>query len=213
MPTTVQAAAAAVAVFLPFAACLLTHWPNQRAVEIVAALSFPLMSLVFVPLGGLVAASARGQSKAAWVALTIALISWAAAEAIWAYYEIADDRTPFPSPADAVYMLYLPAMTVALLLFPSGRSWRGQSRVVLDGAILTGSFFLISWLAVLRTLWNTGVNSKFDFALSLTYPAGDFLVLALGFLVLLRVAPGLRLTLALAVVAFACDAIADSLWV
>ena len=131
---------------------------------------------------------------------------------IWAYDGLVHGRTPFPSWADAVYVFYVPAMAAALLLLPSARSWWGQSRMVLDGFILTGSFFLISWLAVLRAAWQRGGTSGLDFAVSLGYPAGDFLVLTLGFLVLLRAAPGLRLTLMLLVAALAFDAVADSVW-
>lgn len=213
MPTTARAGAALAVFFVAFAACLLSGWPNRRTVEVVSALSLPALALVFVPLAAMVAASARGRSRIAWVSMTVALASWACAESIWAHDGLIHQKTTFPSWAEAFYLLYVPAMMAALLLLPSARSWRGQSRMVLDGFILTGSFFLISWLAVLRSVWQQGGNGGLEFAVSLGYPGGDFLVLALAFLVLLRAATGLRLTLILLVAALACNAVADSVWV
>lgn len=176
-------------------------------------MSFPLISLVLMPLAALVTVSTRGRSQAAWAAVGIGLLSWVVAEAIWAYDALIFHEQRFPSWGEVAYMLFVPAMATGLLLFPSGRSWRGQGRVILDGTILTLSFFLIAWLAVLRTLWRNGGVSGLRFAVELAYPAGDFLILTLAFLVLLRVAPGQRLTFTLLVGAFACVSVADSVWV
>lgn len=211
MPTTAQAAAAGAAVFVAFGACLLTRWPNEQAVEIVYAVTLPALGVVFVSLAALLARSAHGRLKAPWVLMTIGLAGWAAAEFIWAYDSLAGRKTPILSWADVAYLVFVGGVAGALLLFPNARSLRGQGRTVLDGVILTAAFFLISWLAALRAIWRSG-NGGLEFAASLIYPAGDFLLLNIAFLVLLRIPAGLRLTLALLVAALAGTALADSVW-
>lgn len=213
MPTTVQAGVAATVVFLLLVAFRLGGGSHPRVVEIVSALFIPMLSLVFVPLSvSLAATAAPGRIRAAWVAMSVALVSWALAEWTWAYNGLVIGRTPRPSWADAAYLFAIPTMGAALLLFPSARSWRAQSRVILDGLILTVSFFVISWLAVVRRAWHGHDAHGADFALALFNPIADFLVLAVGFLVLLKVAPGLRTTLTLLVAALSCGAISDSVW-
>ncbi len=213
MPTTLQASAAAVLILAAYAACAALDWPSRHAVEMVSTLIFPPLGGVILALAAPLARSAQGRSRAAWTAMTIGFVLWTSAEIIWAFYTLADTTSPFPSLADGAYLAYMPIMAGALLLFPSGRSWRHQTGVVLDGLILTGSFLVIAWLAVLRSVWNSDADNPLEFGVTLAYPAGAFLVLSVGFLVLLRVAAGLRVTLALILAALVCDALAETLWV
>lgn len=143
--------------------------------------------------------------------MTVTLASWAVAVWIWAYEDLVVGQIPRPSWGDAAYVVSVPALVAAMLLFPSARTWRAQSRVFLDGLILTASFFLIAWLAVVRKIWSDRTSSGLELALALSYPAQDFLMVTLGFLVLLRVDRSLRLTVTLIVVALVCGALADSL--
>lgn len=212
MPTTSQAGGAAAAIAGAYTATALTDWPNQRSVEVLTFCLFAAFGLVFLLLGAQLARSTHGRLRAAWIAMTISLVNWAASEAIWAYNGLLGVVTPIPSWADTTYVLFVAGMAAALLLFPTAWSTRGQGRTLLDGFILTGSFFLIAWLSVLRSIWERGVPGEPKFAVLLAYPAGDFLVLAIAFLVLLRVIRGLRMTLTLLVAALAGNVLADSVW-
>lgn len=212
MPTTAQAGAVAAVYFAAVAGCVLTGWPNRRAVDVVSVLAFPVLALVFVPLAALLAASARSRLRTTWALLTVGLAAWGATEAIWAYYDLTGAPQPVPAWSDATYLIFVSAMVTGLVLFPGARSWRAQGRTILDGVILTGSFFLIAWLAVLRSIWQQGGTVELRFAASLAYPSCDFLMLTIGFLVLLRVPSGLRVPLALLVAALASNALADSVW-
>ncbi len=211
MPTAAQAGAVATVVFAAFAGCMLASWPTSRAAEVIYAATLPTLSVVFVSLAMMLAASARGRLRAAWVAMSVGLTAWSIAEAIWAYHALAGRKVPIPSWADAAYLVFLVGVATALLLFPNSRSRRGQGRTILDGVILTGSFFLIAWLVVLRAIWLSDVGGV-RFAASLIYPAGDFLLLTIAFLVLIRVTAGLRIVMALLVAALACIALTDSVW-
>lgn len=210
MPTTAQTAAVAAAIFVVFTA--LEFNSSEDEADLLNLLLFPALGLVYVPLSALVARNARGRMRAAWWVMTIGLVCWAVGELLFSYYGFTNGETPFPSWADAAYLMYVPFVAMALLLFPSLRSWRDQGRVFLDGLIVTGSFVLISWLEVMRTIWFDGPEDRLDFLVSLAYPVGDVLVLTLGFLVLLRAPSGLRLTFTLLVAGLACAALADSGW-
>ncbi|HPY23388.1 MAG: PPM-type phosphatase protein [Actinomycetota bacterium] len=198
--------------FGAFTVFLLAGWPNRDTVEIVSALVFPLLGLLYVPLAVLAALSARGRLRAAWLTFAIGLSTWALGDVVSGYYAVILGREPFPSWADAGYLAYIPIVVTALVLFPSTRSWRDQGRMVLDGLILAGSIFVIAWLAVMRTAWHSGGTSGPAFAISLAYPAGDVLIVTVCILVLLRVPPGLRFPLILLLAGLVAATVADSVW-
>ncbi|MCB0924920.1 MAG: SpoIIE family protein phosphatase [Mycobacterium sp.] len=198
--------------FVAFTAFLLAGWPDAETVEIVTTVVFPLLGLLYVPLAALAAVSARDRLRVAWLVLAIGLATWAVGDAISGYYAVMRGREPFPSCADAAYLAYIPIAVIALVLFPSGRSWREQGRMVLDGIILAGSIFVIAWLAVMRTAWHSGGLSGSAFAISLAYPAGDVLIVTVSFLVLLRAPSGLRVTLIVLIAGLLSATVADSVW-
>lgn len=212
MPSTAQAAAGAAAIAVAYTVLELV-WPDRSVVKVVDTFIFPALGLVYVPLCALVAMRARGRLQVAWCAMTIGLASWALGEFVYAYDELRAGEAPFPSWADAAYLLYVPCVVLALVLLPSARTWRDQGRMILDGVIVAGSFFLISWLGVMRTVWRTDVSNGLELAISLSYPMGDVLLVTMGFLVLLKAPSGLRVTFGLLVAGLACAAFADSVWV
>lgn len=207
-----SAAVVAAAVIALYAVLVLTGWPNPESVGTLTDVLFSAASLVYVPLAALAARSARGRLRAAWVALTIGFIFWGVAEWLWTYYEHNGVEVPYPSWADLFYMLYVPGVATALLLFPNVETWRYRSRLIVDGVIVTASLFLISWLTVMGPVWMAGGDNRLAFALSLAYPAGDVLLLALGLMVLVRAPTELRLPLGLLVAALACSALGNGLW-
>jgi hypothetical protein len=212
LPTVRRAGMIAGAIIGVYATLVLTRWPNEETVRTLTDFAFPAASLIYVPLAALAAHSARGRLRAAWLMLTASFAAWALAEILWTYYAHVVGEVPYPSWADVFYMLYVPLMGAALLLFPGTRSWRDQRRLIVDGLIVTGSFFLISWLTVMRSVWQERGASQLEFALSLAYPAGDVLIMTLGFLVLLRAPSGLRTSLSLLVAALACSAVGNGVW-
>ncbi|MGV1089551.1 MAG: PP2C family protein-serine/threonine phosphatase [Mycobacterium sp.] len=204
---------AAAIFFVAFTAVLLSGRLDSARLETVSDATFIALGLIYVPLALRRAMSARGRLKAAWMAMTIGFASWLLGEVLWAYYHSSADEAPFPSWADAAYLAYVPWVCVALLLFPTARSWRSQAQTILDGIIVAGSFFLISWMTAMRSVWQSVEGNSLEFAVSVAYPAGDVLVMTVGLLVLIRAAPGLRQTLTLLVAGLMAAALADSLWI
>lgn len=210
---TARAGVAATAVFIAFTAVLLSGRLDSASLQTFTDVTFIVLGLVYVALAARLARSTHGRVKAAWTAMTIGFASWLLGEVLWTYYRSMPGETPFPSWADAAYLAYVPWVCLALLRFPTGRSWRSQAQMILDGVIVTGSFFLISWTTAMRSVWQSVEGNALEFAVSVGYPAGDVLVMTIGLLVLIRAAPGMRLTLTLLVAGLMAAAVADSLWI
>ena len=120
-----------------------------------------------------------------WLLLSAATGSWALGEAAWSYYELlASRQTPFPSVADAGFLMFAGVATVAVLLWPSAAlrgaaRWRG----LLDGVLVAGSLFIISWVSALGSVVRAGADGLFAYAVSLAYPVSDLVLLTLTILV------------------------------
>lgn len=204
--------AAAGALFVGYVLIVLIGWLSPEAVRILTDIVFSVGSLVYVSLAALAARSAQGRTRTAWTWITVAFGFWALAEVLWTYYTHVVGQVPYPSWADLFYMLYVPFVSAALLLFPSVKTWRDRSRLILDGTVVTGALFLIAWITVMRSIWTQRGGSHLEFALSMAYPAGDVLILAVGVMVLLRVPTGLKLPLSLLVAGLAFSALGNGVW-
>ncbi len=207
-----QATVVAAIVLIAYLAVVLTGWPNRDAAKILDTVTFPALGFIYVPLAVVAAARARGRTRAAWVAMAIGFASWAAGEIITAVVKLAGHELPFPSWADAAYLLYVPWVLVALLLFPSAGNLRSQGRMTLDGVIVASSFFLISWVAEMRDVLRSGTERGLDLAVAVAYPLGDILVVTVAFLVLVRAPAQLRVMWSLLLGGLVCAALADSAW-
>ena len=82
----------------------------------------------------------------------------------------------------------------------------------LDGLIVAGSLFLVSWVTILGPIYAAEATDRLLFVVSLAYPVSDVVVLTLAAVVLVRSGPEHRLTLTLLTVGLACIALSDSLF-
>jgi hypothetical protein len=55
------------------------------------------------------------QLAGAWTAIGLAVLLYAAGDIIWAFLELIRDAPPFPSLADAFYLLYYPALFLGVV--------------------------------------------------------------------------------------------------
>jgi diguanylate cyclase len=140
-----------------------------------------MVAALIATLGcGWAALAATGRVRRGWTLLALATASWAAGEAVWSYYEvIAAHKTPFPSLADAGFLLAVPLQVAAVLHFARGRSGRSHAKTIFDGAILAASVMFISWATVLHTVYAAGGDGAFSFGLSLAYPVGDLVTIVI----------------------------------
>jgi diguanylate cyclase (GGDEF)-like protein len=204
---TIAVATVACAVF---GAWMVAGWGGPRTVLIVSDFGFLTLCAFATVCTALAARAAHGRRRAAWLSLTVGLAGWAAGDALWTYYEIFLHRPPFPSPADAAYLMFPLAAGLGLLLFPVGHTGQSRTRFVLDGLIVAGSLFVVAWVAVFERVFDTGSDGLLALILSLAYPVADLVVLTIAVLVLARTRVGQRLPLLLITLATVAMAVSDS---
>jgi len=148
----------------------------------------------------------------AWVFLGVGLASWAVGQAIWTWYQVVRGvETPFPSLADLGYLVFPVGGVVALLLFAraAGTSGVSRTRLVLDGVLVAGSLFAVSWSTALGAVLHAGSTGSLGTVVSLAYPASDLVLVTMAIMALLA-AKTTRRTPPLLVAGLALMGVADS---
>jgi diguanylate cyclase len=187
----------AVTIGVAFAATLIAQWggyPVAKALADYGLLGFAVFAAV---CSAMAARSAQGRQRRAWIFLTAGLAGWSVGEALWMFYERVLHQSPFPSLADAGYLLFPLCAGLAMIYFPAGYSGHSRLRFVLDGFIVAGALFEISWVLVLRGVHDAGGTSGLALSLSLAYPLADIAIVTVAVLVLARARTGARTTMAL----------------
>ena len=132
-----------------------------------------------------------------WLALGMA--GWSVGQVIWSYNQLFADR-PLPSPslADAGFLsLAVPALLALISLAgrgaPATEIMRLPSRlvVVLDGLIMVGAFFVLTWTTALGAVVRAGAPTPLAFGVAIAYPVTD-LVLVVIVVLLLATSPAPR---------------------
>jgi diguanylate cyclase (GGDEF)-like protein len=152
-------------------------------------------------------AAARG-----WTLLALSCSSWAIGQAIWSWYELVSHTDPFPSPADAGFLVAVPLGWAAMVSFH--KAWRRPSAAgvaTLDGVAASSALLIISWIVILRPSWD-GTVSLFDLTLSLAYPAGGAITIAVVLSVVAGAHRDARRRVALVTGGYLLLASADSLF-
>ena len=207
---TAWVGAGAVAVGVAFAGTLIGQWASDDTIAAVANWGLLVFAAFAAVCGAFAARSAECRQRTAWICLTVGLAGWAAGSALWIFYENVLHQAPFPSLADVGYLLFPIGAGLAMVLFPVGYSGHSRARFLLDGFIVAGALFEVSWVLVLQSVFEAGGTSGFALGLSLAYPALDIVILTMALLVLARARTGRRTTLALLTSAVILMALSDS---
>ncbi|MFL6082320.1 MAG: diguanylate cyclase domain-containing protein [Mycobacterium sp.] len=160
---------------------------------------------------GRAARAAQGRARQGWLAMMAGLLAWAAGEVIWGYYEVwlGYEQAPFPSWADAGYLLFPLGAGAAVLLLSDSDRGQSRKRLLLDGVIIAASMFLISWLTVLDRVFQAGSENSLAFAVSLAYPVTDVAIITIAWTVAVAV---YRPRMALLVGGLILVAVSDSIF-
>lgn len=209
-PRTAVVAIASAAVLLTFTAWLLGGWAQGRTLTVIDDLVIGAVSLVALVFTVQAARAARGRARSAWWTLSGALVSWNIGQLIWTYHELVRAQRPFPSLADAFFLLFPVIACVALLLFWNRGAPQLRSLILLDGLIVAGSLFIVSWLLVIGRLYRAGAASRLEFTVSLAYPVLDLVVVTVAAVVLVSAHVSQRIVATLLTVGLVCMAVADS---
>jgi diguanylate cyclase (GGDEF)-like protein len=130
--------------------------------------------------------------------MAYAMTGWSAGQVIWSYGQIVAG-TPLPSPslADVGY-LTMPVFALPALLAlastvprPAGSQRRDAAVLALDGLIVVGSLFILTWSTALGSVVRAGAPTVPEFAVAIAYPLTDLvLVVIVVLLISTRPAPG-----------------------
>ena len=124
----------------------------------------------------------RPARKGPWLVLAAAQASFAAGQLSFLIAAKRGVVLPFPSFADALYLLYYPAAYVGLVLLLRERVERLSTSSWLDGAIAaTTSAAVIAALAFEPIIHSATQGSVAAVATNLAYPVGDLILLAIVF--------------------------------
>jgi diguanylate cyclase (GGDEF)-like protein len=163
--------------------------PGPRQVDLaVDDLGQLLAAGVATVAAAIAARRAGGTQRVAWAWIALGTGAWAAGQAVWTAYELLLSReVPFPSAADAGFLLSPVATAVGLLAWLArGRRAAGGIRDVLDGLIIAGSLLVLSWVTALGAVYVAGGPDLLAFTLAMSYPIGDILTATLALLAVAR---------------------------
>jgi two-component system, sensor histidine kinase and response regulator len=172
------AAAAAGIVSLLFTAWIAGHWVSDDTSVAVDDFGEAIAALVAAGSCGFAAVRNVGRVRVAWGLFALSALSWAVGELIWAWNEVVlGEALPFPSAADAGYLIAMPLALAGVLAFtsaPTRLATRGET--VLAGAIVALSLLFIAWSLGLSKVYETSPETPSAQMIGLAYPVGDIII-------------------------------------
>jgi len=114
-----------------------------------------------------------------WLVLAAAQTSFAAGQLSFLIAAKRGVALPFPSFADALYLLTYPLYAVAFLIFIRCRSPDKDRRSLIDALTLTAGLALLSWTFLIRPYVHNPDLAGLQKIVAIAYPLGDVLTLAL----------------------------------
>jgi two-component system cell cycle response regulator len=156
--------------------------------------------IVCAGLACLARALRGGAERAAWLAISAAILFWAAAEIYWTLYIEGNPEAPYPSPADIGYIAFYPLAALGLYLLVKAHAKRLDSRLWMDGAIAALGTGALGTALIFEFVAERTSGTTVEVATTLAYPLGDVVLLSLvvGIIALTRWRPGRTWALLLA---------------
>lgn len=210
MSKTTRLSAVGALILVAFACLVFTDWVAEPTVRAVDDLLLPVLSAVALAFSVGAAKSARGRIRSGWVAMAVALAGFTIGEAIWCYDDLILKQSPFPSPADGFFLVFPVGVCVAMLFFRTPTSRQSQGQIVLDGLIVAGSLFIVSWTLVMKQIYEAGAATRLEVVLLIAYPAADLVILTVAAVVVFNARSGQRLTMTLMGLGVVAMALADT---
>ena len=122
----------------------------------------------------------RPARKAPWLLLAAANLSFAAGQVSFLVLtQIVAEKVPFPSFADVLYLVTYPLYAVGLLIFIWWRTPDRDRRSLIDALTLTVGLALLSWIYLILPYVHSPGLSWLQKSVTIAYPLGDVLVLAM----------------------------------
>lgn len=155
-------------------------WASEDTVYVVNSVFYLFLYLPVIALCGWAARYHRGDQRKAWIYIAVTLGFWGVADSIWVLLDLVLQISPYPSIADAFYILgYLPVAASIFLLYKPQFSRAEGTRVSLDIAIIILALGLLIWRSMLVPTIGWYVGEPLTMAVGLAYPMMDLGLLSL----------------------------------
>ncbi|HTK45862.1 MAG TPA: GGDEF domain-containing protein [Patescibacteria group bacterium] len=149
----------------------------QGSVEQSAA--YDACGLAMVAFGLLGVRMHRPSGWLPWLILVAGQLAFVIGDIIWTVYQ-ANGEDPFPSIADASYIVGYPILALGLAIAIRRRVSGGDRAGLLDGAILACGAVVVWWSFVVGPLVAASDPDPLSFAIGVAYPIGDLLLIGLA---------------------------------
>jgi diguanylate cyclase (GGDEF)-like protein/putative nucleotidyltransferase with HDIG domain len=126
---------------------------------------------------------ARGNPKTSagysgWILLSLSGFAYSIGQCIWTYYEVVlKIEAPFPSWADAGYLVSELLFIISVFVLFSSRPVLGRMRLLMDSAIAMTSVGALSWYLIMGKLWDQSSTSLLGKLIGVAYPCMDAIAL------------------------------------
>lgn len=175
------------AVFAVFAVWFVAGWGGPAvlsALRVAGTLGFP----AFAAACAVIAAwRGRGRQRQAWCVMAVGLLALEFGSIVVLYDRLRGSVLPLYPPTAMVGFLIFPLVaSIALLIFPSGSPGVVRFRMLLDGAIVGASLFVVAWVTLLRDVYYATGVSRLDESLSIACPMAGIVAVTVAILGLAR---------------------------
>ncbi|HEV7652704.1 MAG TPA: EAL domain-containing protein [Actinophytocola sp.] len=166
----------------------------------------------------------RGAQRWWRLLIGLGMFGWSCGQFIWSWYQLVDgEGLPSPSLADVGYLTFPGFALAGLFVLARARDRSGGERwlpgrwnahfgaaLVLDGLVVTGSLFILTWTAALASVVRATGPDALAWAVAIAYPLSDLVLVVVAVLLVVfdRVDRPYRanlLLLATGIVALACS--------
>jgi diguanylate cyclase (GGDEF)-like protein/PAS domain S-box-containing protein len=120
----------------------------------------------------------RSARKLPWLLVAAAVATFVTGDVV---YDVLGDvlhrADPFPSVADAFYLVTYPLLAAGLFLVVRARSREKDTGALLDALIVTTGCALLSWIYLIQPYVHAADMTVFEKVISIGYPLGDIAIL------------------------------------
>ncbi len=182
------AAGAAAALSVAFVAWTALRIGGDQVTIAVDDIGEAVAAVIAAVSCGLAAARTTNRTRLAWAFFAASAASWGIGEVVWSVYEVGlGVSVPFPSAADAGFLLAIPLAVAGVFAFtsaPARLATRGEA--LLAGAIVALSLLFVAWALGLGMVYDTSTASPPARLIGLAYPLGDIVTITVLVLALRR---------------------------
>jgi diguanylate cyclase (GGDEF)-like protein len=125
-------------------------------------------------------AAAIRQDRLPWLIMGLAIVSWSAADILWTAVYADDPNAPYPSVADALWLVFYPASWVMMSMLVRSHMRDARASLWLDGLIgAVATAALAAALAYGPVIHDNAADLNAAVLTALAYPIGDLLLLGI----------------------------------